>query len=352
MVGIKRVLVAMSGGVDSSVAALLLKQKGYEVIGVTMHLYDSDCSIRGCCSPKDMEDARTTADYIGIKHYIIDMRDLFDSEVIQSFINEYINNRTPNPCIVCNERLKFTHLVSIAEKFGCTYLATGHYARIEKKNGKKTVYKGIDKTRDQSYFLFNIPITSLDKILFPLGYLTKKKVREIAMDHGLPVRDKRESREICFVGKKNYWEYIIERIEKCNIDFSGKIRDKDGNILGEHPCYMKYTIGQRKGIGIASPKPLYVIKKVGTDIIVGTKSDLKRKTFTIKGYQWYLDPMQQKNLYVKIRYLSTPSPCKISFYKTKVLVVLEKEMEAITPGQAAVFYTEDGAVVGGGWIYD
>jgi len=351
----KRVLVAMSGGVDSSVAAAILKEQGYEVISATMKIWPKEfCGMdkeRSCCSLKDIEDAKRVSDKLGIKHYVLNFEKVFRKDVIDYFTSEYLKGRTPNPCIICNEKIKFGAFLKKALELECDYIATGHYARIE-KNGRYKLKEAVDKSKDQSYVLWTLTQRQLKKVLFPLGELTKNKVRSIARDLGLDIYKKPDSQEICFVPNNDYSSFIKKY---CSIkDKEGDIVDISGNVLGKHKGYWNFTIGQRRGLGIAAPRPLYVleIKPKENVIVAGEAIEVKKKRFTVKDVNW-LDSSslgKVKKAQVKIRYNHKKSPAFLKDLGSKRIEIEFKEaQDAITPGQAAVFY--DGEyVLGGGWI--
>jgi len=388
-----RVVVAMSGGVDSSLAAFLLSEKGFEVIGITLKLWDysevgGDLYKDGrCCSLEAMNDARNVCQKIGVPHYVLDFREEFKDEVISNFINEYKKGRTPNPCIVCNTEIKWKLLWNKAKELGAEYLATGHYARIEYSEETKrySLLTGEDKQKDQSYALWGLSQENLSKTISPLGELTKKEVRELARRYDLKTALKEESQEICFVPDDDYerflreWEDGYSAKDLSQIK-SGPIYDLKKKKLGEHKGIAFYTIGQRKGLNVALGKPLYVVRINPEEnaIYVGENKDLFRTTFIVSDLNWISIPELNDKIEcsVKIRYLHTPAKATILPYSgriarahqlveldleadagekcptgtpLKVLVEFEKPERAITPGQSAVFY-EGEKVVGGGII--
>jgi tRNA-specific 2-thiouridylase len=357
----KKVVVAMSGGVDSSVAAALLVEQGLEVTGVTMNLFSlpkKHCrseGLRSCCGWKSAEDAQRVAMALGIPHFVADMRTEFERRVIADFCSEYSQGRTPNPCIRCNEHIKFGLFLKKAKGLGAEVIATGHHARIEydPELSRYLLKKGRDPEKDQSYFLYPLTQRQLSFSRLPVGELTKKKVREKARKLGLPVADKEESQEICFVPEKNYPEFLKSRISGHSNP--GPIVDLDGRVLGEHKGIIYYTIGQRKGMGIAAPHPLYVldINPQTNTITVGRNEGLYKKELVASSVN--LISLQalagQMEVRAKIRYKHAEAKALITpAAEGKVSVEFEKPQRAITPGQAVVFY--DGDVVIGGGIID
>jgi tRNA-specific 2-thiouridylase len=350
------VIVGMSGGVDSSVAALLLR-KEYNVIGISLQVFDyspyQDCDLKGvCCSPEDVYDARQVADQLNIPFYVLNYRDRFQKTVIDNFLSEYIKGRTPNPCVICNEKIKFGEMLKFAHSVGADYIATGHYAIIEKSNSSYMLKKGVDRKKDQSYFLYRLKPEILKNILFPLGYMTKEEVKRIAKESGLRVHNKRESHEICFVPNNDYTSFIEKNI---NEDFSGRIVDIDGKTLGRHRGIFKYTIGQRRGLNISSTRPLYVIdiNPDRKEVIVGDESELFHSEFTVESTN-LISPhiLLEKGIEirVKIRYMSEEVNCEVNILNEDMLYIkTSKPIRAITRGQSAVLYHKD-IVIGGGII--
>lgn len=350
----------MSGGVDSSVAAALLVEAGYEVIGITMNIWPSAKTAEeaerfgGCCSLSATDDAKKVAYRLGIPHYTFDFREIFKQEVIEDFVSEYRRGRTPNPCIRCNQFVKFQALLHKAMAIGADYVATGHYARIEfdDAKGRYLLKKGLDRSKDQSYVLYVLTQDQMAHTLFPIGHLTKDETRRKAAKLGLSVAEKKESQEICFVPDKNYPKFVGEYVPGS--ERPGPIYDKQGNVLGVHKGIIHYTIGQRKGLGISSPVPLYVIaiKEEEDAIIVGTKEDLGKTTLVAYDVNMISIPelIEPMNVKAKIRYKAPESPATISpMPEGRVKVEFEHPQAAITPGQAVVFYEGD-IVVGGGTI--
>jgi len=363
----KKVLVLMSGGVDSSLAAYILKKSGYEVIGCTMRLFlcKKKSSEKQCCSPDDINEVRRTAQQLGIKHYVVDKKNVFEKHVIENFVSEYLKGRTPNPCIVCNIKIKFEQMFKFAKGLGCDFLATGHYARIGNGDeGRGTRYllkKGIDETKDQSYFLYGLNQKNLQHILFPLGDYRKTEIRKLAKKLKLKVADKKESQEICFVEDADYRRFLRRRLPQIK---QGKIVDTSGKILGTHIGIPFYTVGQRRGLGLAVGAPIYVIKinSKKNEIIVGKKEELLTQEFKVKNISWTVSPPKKSPITanVRIRYKHKESKAKIYLPRSCVQaqnlmnnniakVTFYKPQMSITPGQSAVFYKKD-IVLGGGII--
>lgn len=347
----KRVVVAMSGGVDSSVAAALLKERGYEVIGMTMcfNLRDTAGKRPICCGLQGIEDARRVAHKLGIRHYVVNMRKSLEENVIRDFCNEYLRGRTPNPCIRCNQFLKFGVLLKKAQALDAEYLATGHYAKIA---CTKTylLKKAKDRFKDQSYFLFRLSQNQLRHVLFPLGNYTKPQVRSLAKEFDLPVAEKLASQEICFLPENDYRIFLRNR---HLLDIKpGKVIDKTGRILGQHKGVAYYTIGQREGLGIAAPHPLYITKLDAekNEITVGKKEDACSREFLVKDPHYIWQPIKKRVVVrVKIRYNHKEALAEILPFKNKLKVKFRHPQFAVTPGQSAVFYEKD-EVLGGGII--
>jgi tRNA-specific 2-thiouridylase len=354
MIKRKKVLVAMSGGVDSSMAAAILKGDGYEVIGATMKIWPKencgDHREKSCCSLQDIEDAKKVCDVLGIRHYVLNFEKIFKKEVIDYFTQEYLAGKTPNPCIICNEKIKFGALLNKTRGLGCDFISTGHYARIE-KNGIYKLKESIDKTKDQSYVLFLLTTSQIEKTLLPVGGLSKNKVKDEARRLGLAVYNKKESQEICFVPDDDYSGFIKRY---CGVETKrGDIVDTSGKVLGNHDGFWNFTVGQRKGLGISHKRPLYVIEidSKKNVVIVGGLSEIKKKRFVVRDVNWLFK--KNKDYFeagVKIRYNHKKSFAVLKEIEdNKVEVEFKEPQEAITPGQAAVFY--DGEyVLGGGWI--
>lgn len=346
----------MSGGVDSSVAAYLLKEQGYDVIGVTMQIWQEDKEYEeregGCCSLSAVDDARRVADKIGIPFYVLNFRDSFKKNVIDYFIDEYMEGKTPNPCIACNKYLKFDELLKKAQGIGADYIATGHYAKIEEHNGRYILVKSDDDKKDQTYALYNMTQEQLAHTLMPCGEYTKDRIREIAKEIGLAVHNKKDSEEICFISDNNHGKYISEAMP-------GKVKqgnfvDKDGNILGKHKGIVYYTIGQRKGLGLAMGRPVFVtdINPLTNEVVVGAEEDIFKTDLICKDINFIAFDNLDKSLELKakIRYSAKPATATITPLENgKVRVSFKEKQRAITKGQSVVFYLDD-LVVGGGII--
>jgi len=353
-----RVLVAMSGGVDSSVTAALLKDEGYEVIGVTMQILPKDQTdeeqFGGCCGLDAIEDAKRVANRLGIPHYVLNFRKIFREKVISNFCEEYRQGRTPNPCIRCNRYIKFDALLKKAKGLGVDYIATGHYARIEYDGQRKRwlLKKGVDSKKDQSYVLYVMTQEQLKQTLMPIGNFTKDRVRQIAKEKDLPVANKSESQEICFIQDNDYGKFLKEYAhEKAK---PGLIVNKEGEIIGEHKGIIFYTVGQRKRIGITSKEPLYVIAldRERNTVVVGKREDVYGDELIANDTNFIAMRELRDVIKVdaKIRYRHQASPATVvPLNKDKVQVKFEQPQWAITPGQAVVFYNGD-IVVGGGTI--
>lgn len=357
----KRVVIGMSGGVDSSVSAYLLKEQGYDVVGVTMKVWPQDCISRAedkCCGPSAIADARGVAHALGIPHYVVDEADQFEKLVIDYFASEYQAGRTPNPCVMCNEKLKFGNLWEKARSLGADYIATGHYAIIDHHTDpasgavtRAVLRKGRDSRKDQSYFLFSLRQPQLQRALCPLGGMSKPEIRDIARKIGLKVADKVDSQEICFVPGNDYKAFLKSHMGEGEFH-PGGIYDKAGNRLAGHDGIEMFTIGQRKGLPGGSPRPLYVIDidPDTSSVIVGEAEDLVTGEFEISNAIWHDTDRDSFEATVKIRYAHAGAPATV--YRSgdhAARVSLHEPQKAVTPGQAAVFYEGD-RVLGGGWI--
>lgn len=352
----KKVLLGMSGGVDSSVAAHLLLKQGYEVIGATMQVWQQDDFYEGleggCCSLSAVDDARGVANKLGIPFYVFNFREKFKADVIDNFVDEYMEGRTPNPCIMCNKIIKFQHFLQKAREIGCDYISTGHYAKIEKVNDRFVLRKSTDERKDQTYALYNATQDVLEHTLFPCGDYTKDQIREIAKEIGLFVHNKKDSEEICFIPDNNHGEFI-KRAKPGQIK-NGKFVDKNGKILGEHKGIVFYTIGQRKGLGLALGKPVFVtdINPYKNEVVIGDEADIFKTELIAKDVNFISinDLKDQMKVYAKIRYSAKPSSATIyNLEDGRVKVVFDEKQRALTKGQSVVFY-DDECVVGGGII--
>lgn len=353
-----KVLIGLSGGVDSSVAAALLVEQGYEVIAVTLKLYDHagldfDPPDGGCCSIDLIDDARSVCSRLNISHYVLDLRDSFRENVIEDFLRSYSRGRTPNPCINCNTHIKWGEMLKTADKLGCRFIATGHYARIDRSRHAPRLLKALDRSRDQSYALWGIPGDSLKRTLFPLGELSKKETREVAENNNFSNADRPDSQEICFVPTGNYANIIRQRLGNNDPSLKpGPIYDSDGRTIGEHKGYANYTIGQRRGLGISFPEPLYVTRIDPDDrsITVGIKERLFGRRFTIAGVNLLVSGEEiPGKIDVKIRYRHDARAATLELTGDKGGITFDEPQRAITPGQSAVFYDDD-LVIGGGII--
>jgi len=352
----QRVLLGMSGGVDSSVAGYLLREQGYEVVGVTMKVWPQDCISRAedkCCGPQAVADARGVAHSLGIPHYVVDEADQFEKTVINYFASEYQAGRTPNPCVMCNEKLKFGNLWDKAQALDCDYIATGHYAIIEHHAARAALRKGVDPRKDQSYFLFSLRQPQLRRALTPLGKMLKPQIREIAHSLGLKVADKIDSQEICFVPGNDYKAFLRGHLGESKFH-RGKIYDVGGNFVAEHEGVELFTIGQRKGLPGGSAKPRYVVDldPETNCVIVGDVDDLIVAEFEVDRVNWIeLNRSNQvADVTVKIRYSHPGTAATLTpLANGRARIRLHVPQKAVTPGQAAVFYDGD-IVLGGGWI--
>lgn len=355
-----KVLIAMSGGLDSSVAAILLQEQGYELIGATYRPWDSisrACMEKetGCCSVDAIFEAKNMAKKLGFDHHIIDFRKEFRETVINNFIDEYLNGRTPNPCVLCNAYIKWGDLLSKADELGCEYVATGHYAKIKNENNRLFLSKGIDKLKDQSYFLWMLSQENLKRTLFPLGNYQKTEIRKLAEQKGFTkIANKRESQEICFIPDNDYRRFLKEEVpELINKIGKGNFVSTSGKILGKHNGYPFYTVGQRKGLEIAVGHPLYVVKidKNRNEVILGTKEELTRKIMVVNGLISNKYEVIPNNIevYTKIRYRNKGHLSRLVKDNNAIQVEFYDEISAIAPGQSAVFY-EGNDLIGGGFI--
>lgn len=373
----------MSGGVDSSAAAALLKEQGHELVGFTMQLWNQRRGISvdengdplpsRCCSLDDVYDARRVADSLGIPFYVLNLEKDFERDVVEPFVQSYLSGETPIPCVACNSRLKFASLDRMAVSLGCEKVATGHYARVEydEAANRYRLFRGKNHWKDQSYFLWELNQEQLSRSYFPLGDMLKSEVRDIARDANLYTADKQESQEICFVPDGKYSEFIDRYLDhegrEGEIPEAGEIVSTAGDVIGSHTGIHRYTIGQRRGLGIAHEKPLYVvqIERAKNQIIVGEMDELEQIEFTAKGVNWvaFDEPSQPVRALVKVRYRHDPALATIHPLEAdeiadknvrvpRARIVFDEPQRAITPGQATIFYDVETAeeVVGGGWI--
>jgi len=354
------ICVAMSGGVDSSVAALILKEMGYNLIGITIKTYNyEEIGIQNehsCCSLEGINDARMVATKLGFPHYVVDLTKEFKNEVINYFIRDYLEGRTPNPCVMCNRKIKWEALIKKATSLGADFIATGHYARLnfDEKKGRYILMRGVDKSKDQSYALWGLTQESLSRTIFPLGELTKQEVREIAKKYNLKIANKPESFEICFVPDNDYVGFLLKNVNGLAEKVSGGDIVMDGKVVGKHKGYPFYTIGQRKGLGLALGYPVYVIgiHPETNTIEVGTEDKLYHNALVAGNVNLISVEKIEDGMRVvaKVRYLDEGSPATIENYRDgKIIVKFDKPKRAITPGQSVVFYDGD-IVVGGGII--
>ena len=358
-----RIVVAMSGGVDSSVAAALLAEQGHDVIGLSMQLYDQtegQASFGSCCSIDDLHDARRVAAAINIPHYILNFERQFNEQVVSNFVREYTSGRTPLPCAHCNSDLKFATLVERARGFGADAVATGHYARVEHdaSAGRYRLMRGVDPAKDQSYFLFSLTQDQLARAVFPVGDRPKDAVREYARLRSLPVANKPDSQEICFIPDHDYAGFVATHADSVSTPAprAGIIVDEEGRVLGGHAGIHRFTVGQRKGLGLTpSPTgaPMYVlaIRPADQQVVVGPKSSLERTTLTASGVNWIVEePSGPVRVAAQIRHRHQAAAATVrALGDAHAEVVFDAPQIAITPGQAVVFYDRD-TVVGGGWI--
>ena len=350
-----RVVVGMSGGVDSSVAAYLLQQQGYEVIGVTLKVWSDSClshSQEKCCGPQSISDARLVAHRLGIPYFVLDEAEAFEEEVISPFVKAYQGGRTPNPCVLCNEKMKFGRLPQKAKAWGAEYVATGHYARIEHTAEGAMLKRAKEERKDQTYFLFRLERKTLARMLTPLGDYTKEEVRNIARKAGLSVWDKEESQGICFVPGNQYGAFLTKRIGKGKDD-AGQIVDLSGRCLGRHRGIEFYTVGQRRGIPGGQGEPLYVltIDPAQQRIVVGPWEALHQTHCFLSETNWQQQPPPTPlSVAVKVRYNYPPSPARLTVLSgQRARLDFESPQAGVAPGQAAVCYVDD-LLLGGGWI--
>jgi tRNA-specific 2-thiouridylase len=365
-----KIAVAMSGGVDSSAAAAMLKAEGHDLVGFTMQLWnqrrgltlgvDGEPLPSRCCSLDDVYDARRVAEDLGFPFYVLNLERDFERDVVAPFVQSYLEGETPIPCVACNSRLKFAALDRTAASVGCEKVATGHYARVsfDERTGRHRLLRGRDGRKDQSYFLWELTQGQLSRTLFPLGEMTKEEVREAARLHGLDVASKAESQEICFVPDGDYAGFIDRYLEaegrEAERPARGEIVDADGRVLGSHEGIHRYTVGQRRGIGVSRPLPLYVVRVEGEAkrVVVGHEEELLSDEFTAEGVNWiaFDEPAEALRADVRVRYRHREAPATLTpLGGARVRVRFDEPQRAVTPGQACVFYRGE-EVVGGGWI--
>lgn len=355
----KTVVVAMSGGVDSAVTALIMRERGYRVIGMNLRLFspdDPEHAMNACCGIPGMDDARATCASIGVPFYAINMETEFGQHVVDKFVDEYAHGRTPNPCLECNRHVKFRHLVQRARMLGADYLATGHYARIVHGTDGQPhrLFRAVDQRKDQSYVLYTMDQDQLGYITFPLGNLTKPETRQLARIFGLPVAEKEESQEICFVGNGSYAEFVAKR--RPDVTKPGEIVTTSGETIGQHKGLVHHTIGQRKGIGVPRPEPLYALRLDLDDnrLVVGSRSDAEATRLVADGVTMTSDvwPDLPIRVDVSVRYRGSPMPATVTFGQESsrsATIEFDTDRPIAAPGQAVVFYDGD-EVLGGGTI--
>ena len=354
-----RALVALSGGVDSAVAAALLVRDGWEVIGVTAHLVDlspQGLGVSRCCAPQDVELARAAAWRLGIPHYLLDMEETFRSQVLEPFIAGYLSGTTPSPCIRCNSRVKVGGLMPVADRFGAEVVATGHYARTDiDEQGRPRLFRGRDLDRDQSYFLFDLSLAHLQRLAFPLGLLTKAEVRALAGELDLPNAERRDSQEVCFVPPGWSYPEVLERLAPGRAGGAGDMVDLSGTVLGTHKGIHHYTVGQRRGLGLSGQQARYVVAldAASNRVVVGGATQVERRTIGVQEINWLIpEPSEEFTTTVQVRSRHQPAAAAVvPLPGRRAEVRFEHPVAAPAPGQAAVFY-QGSRVLGGGWIGD
>lgn len=361
-----RVLVAMSGGVDSSLAAVLLREQGHEIVGVNMRTHRltpeekaMGARIKTCCSPTDAKDARACADRGDFPFYVLDVEPTFERDVIDPFVRAYMSGRTPNPCVLCNNTVKLGLLLEKARLYGCDLVATGHYARKERHphTGRWTLRRAADTNKDQCYYLYGLTQEQLGMIVFPLGELTKEEVRRRAREIALPTAEKAESQEICFIPDNNYRRFLRKRFAEMGVEMPrGRFVSVDGEVLGEHEGIAYYTVGQRRGLGIASKEPLYVVEIDAEthNVIVGPREAIEFEGLEADGLNWMglagIDGPLRARVQIRYRHAPVWATIEPAEEADRVRVRFDEPQRAVSPGQATVFHDEEERVLGGGWI--
>ena len=353
----QRIMVAMSGGVDSSVAAALLVDEGHDVVGATLKLWcygGTNVSAKSCCSLRDIEDAKSTAATLGIPHYVLDEEADFEREVVDPFVQSYLDGETPNPCVRCNTELKFGSLLARARKLGFDAVATGHYARIDRRAGEPVLRRGLDHSKDQSYVLWGIERESLSHTRFPVGAYSKDEIRKVALDRNLVVAKKPDSQDICFVQGGGYGDFVADRAQEALQAQPGDVVTTSGRPIGTHKGVIHYTVGQRRGLGIAAEDPLYVVGVNAREnqVIVGGEQDLLRTDMQVRQVNWVScdPPREPVKALVKVRYRAVPVPATVHPGEESIVRVdFAGPVKSVAPGQSAAFYDGD-VLLGGGVI--
>lgn len=345
----------MSGGVDSAVACALLAKQGHEVLGVTLQLSDLSrmgLGVSRCCSLDDVANARTVCELLGVPHYVVNMEATFQREVLGLFVEGYLAGQTPSPCVRCNSRVKFGELLRIAATFGADAVASGHYARICRgEGGEPQLWRGVDREKDQSYFLFELTRDQLQRVIFPLGEFTKPQVRALASELGLPNAYKPDSQEVCFVPEGKTYREVLAKLAGDRLPGPGEVVDEQGHVLGRHPGFASFTVGQRRGLGVASGRRLYVVdvKPEENRVVVGEAASLARSFLEVREVNWLMTPPKNLEVEVQVRSRHRPQAALVAVESQSALVHFREPVFAPAPGQAAVFYQGE-RVLGGGFI--